>query len=52
MAWKVPDHAIAPARSAWLLAQIRSTRRVISSAARRVNVSSRMRLGSAPQRIR
>ena len=33
-------------------AQIRSTRRVISSAARRVKVSSRMRLGSAPRRIR
>jgi hypothetical protein len=55
MAWKVPDQPSAsmpaPARGsadAATVATMRATRRVISAAARRENVSSMMRRGSMP----
>ena len=52
MPWKVPAQAsasvITPALSPITLRAIRSTRLVISDAARRENVISRMRRGSAP----
>src|SRR5262245_9929667 len=48
IAWNVPDHGRS---TCWLpraVAVIRFTRRIISSAARRVNVNSRIRYGSTP----
>ena len=52
MAWKVPAQVRPPARIAACgpstSAAIRSARRVISAAARREKVMSRMRRGSAP----
>ena len=50
MAWKVPAQARPASRRADP-AQMRATRRVISAAARRVKVSSRIRRGSAPRAI-
>lgn len=49
-----PGHAslIVPAASPMTFAEIRSTRRLISEAARREKVSMRMRRGSAPPTIR
>ncbi len=56
MPWKVPAQVsasvITPALSPITLRAIRSTRRVISAAARRENVISRIRRGSAPLTIR
>ena len=53
MPWNVPDQGRSAAPRAppdWW--QIRRARRVISAAARRVNVSSKIRRGSAPFPIR
>ena len=56
MPWKVPAQASASVMTAALspitLRAIRSTRCVISEAARRENVINRMRRGSAPPTIR
>ena len=56
MPWKVPAQfsasVMTPALSPITLRAIRSTRLVISAAARRENVISRMRRGSAPLTIR
>ena len=56
MPWNVPAQASAsvmtPALSPSTLRAMRSTRRVISAAARREKVISRMRRGSAPLTIR
>jgi len=50
-AWKVPAQTSPASRTRVSAAQMRATRRVISAAARRVKVKSRMRRGSAPRRI-
>ena len=56
MAWKVPAQLRPAVRAAALSPRtapaMRSMRRVISAAARREKVISRMRRGSAPARIR
>src|SRR5215467_5792810 len=48
IAWNVPDHGRSTCCVPRAVAVIRFTRRIISSAARRVNVKSRMRCGSTP----